>query len=88
MHRRTFALGAAAIASIAGASLWLSQPGEAQVLKQCVYIAVNQRTGHKLGTFSARGVMMRMACRRARRMCNNSIRRHPASLRVRCRRAS
>jgi hypothetical protein len=82
-------LGAAAIASVAGGGLVLNQPGEAKVLKQCVYIAVNQRTGRKIGTFSARGVVKRIVCMRARRMCNRSIRSsHVPSLRVICRRVT
>jgi hypothetical protein len=88
MYWRTLLIGAAVIGSFAGGNLSPSQPADAQVLKRCVFIAVDQRTGRKIGTYSARGAIKRIACRRAKRKCNRSISRYPNSLRVRCRRAS
>lgn len=73
MHRSKCMLTAAAIFSVAGASVIMTYPAEAR--SGCTYFATNgSKTAH---WSSAEGYKMKVACRRAKRRCERKLRRNP-----------
>jgi hypothetical protein len=88
MFYRTMILGAAAIASIAGTNLMLSQPAEAR--PACYYIA-RDPLGNIMADGHAWAAKKKWACNRAERRCKRELerkRRHGKAGRGSCQRVT
>lgn len=88
MSWRTMMLGAAAVASLVGTNLMMSQPAEAR--PACYYIA-RDPSGNMMADGHAWAAKKSWACNRAERRCNRELerkRRHGKAGRGSCRRVT